>query len=317
MTRKPTPKIILGSTFVMMILMVVILLSQTPASASSGSRDSQTSMLLRTPLTPSTESQPPADSASNPVAVSQDQNQPEGNPRPTLPPTLSPFGDSQSSPAQSAPTPVPQAQAAISVQAAPYNSVPVIAQSQPQDSSGVPVIHPTFLPPVKPPYFNNILQFANAVANGQADDVRGVFVKDLITMPVVSQPQDDNNWVSSNDNEITLFRAAIEHGTIGLLAHNTRGGRDFNELKSGATITLVMGDKTTKKYRITKEESFQALAPLDPAGDFIDLSNGAQVTAGDVFTRLYAGGYPVVLQTCIEKGGNSEWGRLFLIAEPA
>jgi hypothetical protein len=61
---------------------------------------------------------------------------------------------------------------------------------------------------------------------------------------------------------------------------------------------------------------YQALDPTSPYSDLIDLSNNAQVSMIDVFNTVYGGEAHVTFQTCIAKGRNLAWGRLFVVAYP-
>lgn len=322
--QRPTPKIIFGGTAMAMILMLVMVTTVSAVNG-SGPRTAVFAAPVTVSETPTVSPLEaggggPADPALDASQAQAVQDLSGGNPTPTLAPTLSPWGGDTQPIQPAPPSRQPAAPASSRPPAQPGQpSLPII-QSQDQSrplSGDVPVIQPRFITPTPPPFFNNLPKFITSVSDGSNDVVRGVFVKNYMAMPAVEQPADDSNWVSSDDNEITLFRAAIEHGTVGLLAHNTHGGRVFDELKNGTTITLVYGDQSTKNYKVVGQLRYQALTPLDPTGDLVDLSNNARVTAGDVFAKVYSGIYPVVLQTCIEKNGDSQWGRLFILAEPA
>jgi hypothetical protein len=110
---------------------------------------------------------------------------------------------------------------------------------------------------------------------------------------------------------------AAWYGVTGLLAHNYAAGRLFANLELGDGVSVVYGDGQLRQYRISAILRYQAVQPNSPTSDFIDLATGAKVSAADVFLRVYTGGEHVTFQTCIEAGGLGNWGRLFVMAEPA
>lgn len=210
------------------------------------------------------------------------------------------------------PEPVPKRTAvpdAVKTQAPAKKTQKAKATPTPKNTA-VKVVEPQFDQPTAA--LDDLEAFARSVADGQAGVVRGVFAPGLFAYPVTMQPADDANWVSNQANEVTLFSAAAEYGVLALLAHNTLAGYVFDGLKTGDEVVLVYGDGTTENYRITGAQSFQALQPQSPVSDFVDLASGQTMSSGEVFSRIYTGEYPLVLQTCIEKDGNTKWGRLFL-----
>ncbi len=56
--------------------------------------------------------------------------------------------------------------------------------------------------------------------------------------------------------------------------------------------------------------------PDSPYSDFIDLENSQKLTSTQLFNFVYTGEHHVTFQTCIAKGSNLTWGRLFVIATP-
>lgn len=158
--------------------------------------------------------------------------------------------------------------------------------------------------------------FVAAVVNGQASQVVGLFVQDKLAQPVVQQPTGQPNFVALKDGVVTQFAAANSFGTIGLLAHNYLSGRHFFNLNENDAIIIVYGDGREELYRISRVGRYQALQPESPYSNFVDTSDPTQteITAGVLFTRIYAHPNQVVLQTCIDANGDSSWGRLFITA---
>lgn len=146
--------------------------------------------------------------------------------------------------------------------------------------------------------------------------LRGVYVQDVLDLPVVQQPADEPYYVSDRDGEITQFSMVSQYGSIGLLAHNTRSGRYFSQLEQGQEVQLTYGDGSTEYYVIEHVLRFQALQPESVASSFRNLDRDETITATDMFQRAYVGGHRLVFQTCIAAEGNASWGRLFVVAMP-
>ena len=161
--------------------------------------------------------------------------------------------------------------------------------------------------------FNN---FSKSVQNGEADVLRGVYVPEVLALPVVQQPYGKAGFVSNNDGETTQFRMASQFGNIGLLAHNHLSGRSFSKLALGQEIRLVYGDGRVEYFVITEVLHFQALQPNSPYSSFRNLDRDEILSAEGMFKRVYFGDRHVTFQTCIEKDGELSWGRLFVIAVP-
>jgi len=162
----------------------------------------------------------------------------------------------------------------------------------------------------------DLANFSQSVLNGLANELRGVYVSQVLAMPVVQQPSDNAGYVSNIDDVITEFRMAADQGNVGLLAHNTLGGAKFSGLLPGHEVTLIYGDGRMEVFVITTIVKYQALEPFSPYSSFRDLETGVTISASDLFQQVYRGERHVTFQTCIEAEGNPSWGRIFVIAEP-
>ncbi len=159
-------------------------------------------------------------------------------------------------------------------------------------------------------------KFVTSVVNGNAAELRGVYVPSIMALPVVQQPTGFAGYVSGNDNEVTQFGIAAEVGNVGLLAHNHLAGRFFTQLKAGDIVFLVYGDGRIESFAVTQIMQYQALDPNSPYSEFKALDTQITSTAEKLFNSVYRGDRRVVFQTCIESNGDSSWGRLFVIAKP-
>lgn len=158
--------------------------------------------------------------------------------------------------------------------------------------------------------------FTKSIQNGESDVLRGVYVPDVLALPVVQQPATSPYYVSNRDEQITEFSLASQYGNTGLLAHNTLSGRLFSQLAIGQEVRLVYGDGNVKYFVIAQILRFQALQPESVSSSFRNLDRNETLTSGQMFNRAYLGESRAVFQTCIAAEGNPSWGRLFVIAVP-
>jgi hypothetical protein len=148
------------------------------------------------------------------------------------------------------------------------------------------------------------------------DGINGVFFGGNHFLRVVNQPEGRPEYVSDVSNAVTSFQLASNYGNIGLIAHNYLSGQYFDDLKLGDHIYTMNGFRQQRIYQVTSIRRFQALNPRSARSDFIDLDTRQRLTVNDVFRQIYTGEHHLTLQTCIQRGGNREWGRLFIIAKP-
>jgi hypothetical protein len=158
--------------------------------------------------------------------------------------------------------------------------------------------------------------FSQTVQNGHANVLRGVYVNDVLALPVVQQPSGNAGFVSSSDDNTTQFRMASQFGNIGLLAHNHLAGKSFAQLSIGDEVLMVYGDGRVEYFVVQEVLKYQALQPNSPYSSFRNLDKDETINAEQMFKRVYFGDRHVTFQTCIEAEGNLSWGRLFVIAIP-
>lgn len=153
--------------------------------------------------------------------------------------------------------------------------------------------------------------------NGAPSGVNSVYLEGIKYLRIEQQPRGRYNHVSPRDNVLTSFQMAEQYGNTGLIAHNYLAGRYFSALKLGDHVYLMNGRGGARSYRVDQVLRFRAVRPRDPQSLFEDLQDNEMYTAAEVFRRVYMGSHHVVLQTCIAQGEVQEWGRLFLICNPA
>jgi len=165
----------------------------------------------------------------------------------------------------------------------------------------------------EPPLLN---AFIDQVRNGRGDELRGIYIPEILAAPIVQQPKGDFGYVSPEQDVITQFGLASQFGSIGLLAHNDLAGVNFPLLKENQKFYLVYGDGQFSAFVVTEILRYKALEPASTKSKFLDLENNDLVSASQLFSRVYIRKGEVVLQTCIAADENLSWGRLFVIAEP-
>jgi len=184
----------------------------------------------------------------------------------------------------------------------------VVATFIPQPASASPLKEASALPKLK--------TFVQSVKNGEANSVRGVYADGLFALPVVQQSGNGSSYVSAEPNTLTQFAAALTYGNIGLLAHDFLAGAYFSQLSTGQEIQLVYGDGRIINFMVAGIYRYQAMEPNNVYSKFIDLNSHNNLSATQLFEKVYMGSTHITFQTCIEANGNSSWGRLFVIADP-
>jgi uncharacterized protein YbjT (DUF2867 family) len=162
--------------------------------------------------------------------------------------------------------------------------------------------------------FPTLAEFIAEVSDGQADVIRGVYVPEVLALPVEQQPGGDPAFVSPEAGVVTQFGMASGFGVTGLLAHNYLAGARFFDLAHGQPVSVIFGDGATQTYVVNDVQRYRALQPDSPYSNFINLDTGEPLSATDLFLRVYVGVDHVTFQTCIELDGNASGGRLFVIA---
>jgi hypothetical protein len=163
----------------------------------------------------------------------------------------------------------------------------------------------------------NFPDFVKQVQNGEANVLRGVYVSDVLALPVTQQPASNPNFVSNKDGEATEFATAAQYQNVGLLAHNNLSGRSFLQLAVGQEVRLIFGNGRVEYFVITEILQFQALEPKSALSTFRSMTGSDILSARQMFNRVYSGARHVTFQTCIKANGNRNWGRLFIMAMPS
>ena len=164
--------------------------------------------------------------------------------------------------------------------------------------------------------FPALADFSYSVQTGEANVLRGVYVANVLNLPVVQQPIDKPYYVSNRNGEVTQFAMASQYGSTGLLAHNTLSGKSFSNLVIGQGVHLVYGDGKVEYFEIRQILRFQALDPESVSSSFRNLDKDEVLSASEMFNRAYVGEHRLVFQTCIQAEGKLSWGRLFVVAMP-
>ena len=151
-----------------------------------------------------------------------------------------------------------------------------------------------------------------------------IIFPDSPPIKIVQQPDGDYAWVSDDPNVFTQFsQADRKFGTAGFLAHSYGAGKQLFNLKVGDVITYIdrmngsksLSDWAVRKIKVKEIRKYQTLNPKDVLSPLVNLDSGERVKAEDTTDELYRNNKRTIFQTCIEKDGNPNWGRMFVIAE--
>jgi hypothetical protein len=198
----------------------------------------------------------------------------------------------------------------------PANSTPTLI-TPPISSSDQAAITPTPEIAAPQPAVRIFDEFVNSIKNGDKNKVAGIYVENKLALRVVYQPANDAAFVSSINGVATYFllpySVARNHG---FLAHNFLSGALFFDLKPGDTVQVIWGDGSYEDFEVLKIREFQALSPMSPRSDFVDLLTGEKVKANTLFIEIYKGDFHIALQTCITRNDDDSWGRHFVLAPP-
>jgi hypothetical protein len=109
--------------------------------------------------------------------------------------------------------------------------------------------------------------------------------------------------VSEAPDTVTQFELSRN---LTFLAHNYLAGEYFRNLKIGDAVQVGYDN-----YYVTEITGYQTVKT-----DYFNLDSGQKLTETEIsYIYYYMRPETLVLQTCIERYGNSEWGRLFIRAE--
>jgi hypothetical protein len=166
------------------------------------------------------------------------------------------------------------------------------------------------------PFLKTIPGDSPSPSIGEAVPARalGVWVAQVLDLPIVQQPPGEDGYVSPRDGQITEFRTPARFGNVGLLAHSQLSGRFFSRLAGGQAVQLLYGNDSLETFVVTDILRYQALRPDDPYSSFRELGTEETLSAAQLFAKAYTGSRHVTFQTCIAAPGNPTWGRLFVIA---
>lgn len=159
-----------------------------------------------------------------------------------------------------------------------------------------------------------LVEFIGSVQDpGRQGQAVGLYAPGVMAIKIVQQPADNPVYVSTGAEVATQFRRAKKTGVLGLLAHNYLAGQYFFDLEAGMPLYVVRGDGSYQVYEVYAVEDYHALTITTfralPTQEFFDQYA--------LYDRVYRSESDrLVLQTCIEKGGNQSWGRRFVLARP-
>ena len=158
-------------------------------------------------------------------------------------------------------------------------------------------------------------QFISRLKDGEAARLRGLYIPKVLAAPIVQQPIGQYGFVSPRPGVLTQFSLPLKYEATGLLAHNYLAGASFGLLSRGQILYLVYGDGRAARFVIREIQEYRALDPQSETSTFEDLRSGSLFTAREMLERIYNRPGQLILQTCISRGNEPAWGRIFILAE--
>jgi hypothetical protein len=144
-------------------------------------------------------------------------------------------------------------------------------------------------------------------------------------VPVVPQPKGNVGWVSPDLKALTKFKWAQDtYNTPAFIAHSGGAGKYLQGLNIGDVITYLenmqpkngtLSDIFSKGYKVKEIHRYQTMQPRNMRSPQKSLEDGNTYSSEAVTDKIYKNRKGIVFQTCIEKGSNPAWGRMFVIAE--
>lgn len=137
---------------------------------------------------------------------------------------------------------------------------------------------------------------------------------------ILRQPPNQPGWITNQIGQVNTFRLAMEHGCLGILAHNYLAGQHFKDIQPNQIVEIIYDDDWIKLYEITAIHRFRATRPNSPYSSFVSIEKDGVASElikyNRLFDRMYASNTgKLVMQTCIALGDNPTWGRLFIIGK--
>jgi hypothetical protein len=153
------------------------------------------------------------------------------------------------------------------------------------------------------------------------NEMKNILAADVFDYRIVMQPEDMPNYVSVMPNVVTFFNNSAKEGSKGFLAHNIVAGIRFPELYVGQKIYLVYESGVAERFEVDEILRFQALTPGSVTSNFketnVELVTFGRIVSADwLFHGVYGKKDHLILQTCIKKDKEPNWGYLFIIAKP-
>lgn len=107
--------------------------------------------------------------------------------------------------------------------------------------------------------------------------------------------------------------ARFDVPALTLIAHNYQSGKNFGDIQVGDSLRYQNQQGEWQTYQVRDVLAFQALSPDSEYSD-LKAPDGTIYTTKQIHELLYNHPEYLILQTCIYRDGNLNWGRLFVVA---
>ncbi len=164
------------------------------------------------------------------------------------------------------------------------------SQEKKQDAGGIPSLE----------------EFRRGVMNGNANQLTGIWVEDILAFRVQAGL---TTYAPTSDDALSIYRWAWEHGVVGLLIHDYRGGTKLYQLYPGTMIAAIYGNGGVDWYVSRGGTWYEAktVSSRGFAGPFRTWSCTEcdfDLTVQNLRQRHYAGNHHLAFQTCVTAGGR-------------
>ena len=163
---------------------------------------------------------------------------------------------------------------------------------------------------LEPPWASNsqpsLEAFRRSVMNGRADQLTGIWVEDVLAFRVQSGL---TSHAPAVKDTFSIYNWAWQHGVVGLLIHNYRGGTQLYKLNPGVRIAAIYGNGGADWYVSRGGTWYESNSGSSGgfSGPFRiwsceDCDFDASVR--ELHERHYAGNHRLAFQTCVYAEGR-------------
>jgi len=148
--------------------------------------------------------------------------------------------------------------------------------------------------------------YRRSVTNGNSAQLTGIWVEDTLAFRVQAGL---TTYASTSKDTLSIYRWAWEHGVVGLLIHNHRGGTKLYQLNPGMMIAAIYGNGRIDWYVSRggtwyESQSYSSRGFAGPFRIWSCTECDFDLTVQNLRHRHYIGNHHLAFQTCVTVGGR-------------